>query len=351
MARNKALQANIDNTNPARYPNGRIKNSTGSGDGTPVNEQVYGDIHELMAKVMRLYNIPYNNQPDNENNGYQLVEAFRALASKNDFVLALTSVGGVLQVPLKIAQLTENESFILKAAVDRGSETEITGNLVAGDSVKTVSIVGDFKTNEYVRMINTGASVILIRLIDSINLQTAAVDLGFLSKATQTEQDAGLIDTKATTPLTNKATFAKRVNGADSGSYLAIETSQGATARNGLMTAAEKQAIIDFNLGNIVIDSQTNVVVGSWTDNFDGSDDFTRNFVDVAPPSGKTIGDLKGFMASHSRLRYDGTVNDDDKSWCQWRLEPVVNPTKIRVICGSTELREPPRVNYIAIWI
>ena len=45
--RNKSNLANI--VIDANYPYGRIKDNTGAGDGTPVNEFVYGDIHQFFA--------------------------------------------------------------------------------------------------------------------------------------------------------------------------------------------------------------------------------------------------------------------------------------------------------------
>lgn len=258
MARDKGTLSKIDNSNPADYPNARIKNNTGGGDGTPVNEFVYGDIHEMLAKIMRLYDIPYNGLPDNETNGYQLVSALEALASKNDYVLDMSSASDILRIPIKLGKLRENESIVLKATVNKGVETTIRGTL---DNVtKAVTFLGNFKINEYVRLINTPTSVVLVRLIDSFNLQSAVSDLGFLTGATQAEEDAGTISNKATTPLRNKTTFAKRVNGSQSGNYLVTQS------RNGLMSKEDKEALdnitepesIEKNYGvvrNIEIDS------------------------------------------------------------------------------------------------
>lgn len=227
MARNKGNQTNIDNSDLPNYPNGRIKNNDGSGNGTPVNEIVKGDIHEFFDKAMRLYGINHNGLPDNETNGYQLIDAVVAMASKNDFVLNLTSVSGVLNVATKIGKLKDNESFILKAAIDKGAETQIKGTL---DGVtKTVTFIGDFKANEYVRMINTASSVILVRLVDLVNLDTVVAENNYLKKASQLEEDTGATDAVATTPLVNKVTFGKRVNDAtESVPYLAT------ALRNGL---------------------------------------------------------------------------------------------------------------------
>lgn len=221
--RNKGTLTNIDNSDPTNYPNGRIKNNTGSGNGTPVNEFVYGDLQEAKDKLMRLYDISHNGLPDNETNGYQLVDALISLASKNDFLINLSDVSGVISVPLKIGKLKDNEAFITKALFDKDAQTTIKGS----DNVtKSVSFIGDFKTNEYVRMINTASSVILVRLVDSFNLDTVATELLYLKKATQLEEDLGVTDTVATTPLTNKTVFTSRVqeaeylsDGAKNGTY------------------------------------------------------------------------------------------------------------------------------------
>jgi hypothetical protein len=65
------------NTSPANsdYPFGRIKDDPGNGTGTPVNEQVYGDFHYAIEKLVRDAGIIPNDLPENEYSGYQIVEA------------------------------------------------------------------------------------------------------------------------------------------------------------------------------------------------------------------------------------------------------------------------------------
>jgi len=68
---------NIPNTGPANvdYPNGKINDDSGSGNGTPVNEAVIGDIIQFFQKLLIGAGITANNLFDNDNNGYQLVDA------------------------------------------------------------------------------------------------------------------------------------------------------------------------------------------------------------------------------------------------------------------------------------
>ena len=270
MARNKATLQNIDLSNPSDYLNGRIKDNTGSGDGTPVNERVYGDFHQLVAKLMNLSGLAFNNLPENETNGYQFIDSLRNLASKNDLNYELGKSGTNLTLPIRLGKVTNNEIFRAKATFDKGSETSLIGTL--DNSNKSVTYLGDFKENEYVRLINTTASVLIIREVDAFNLGAIVEELNYLKAATQAQENAGTLNTKATTPLTNKTVFTKRVNGNDSGDYLAT------TDRNGLLSAAFWDIINGigtpalrnrghFDLGNIASHSPgtTLVPVGQLT--------------------------------------------------------------------------------------
>lgn len=228
MARDKSKLQNINLSDPSNYLNGRIKDNTGSGNGTPVNERVYGDFHQTMAKLMSLAGLVYNDLPDNETNGYQLVESIKQLASKNDYNYELSSSNGFLTLPVRVNKLQINEIIRAKAGVNKGAETSLRGTL--DNNTKAVTYLGDFKVNEYVRIINLSGSLVVIREVDAFNLGTLIDELEYLKGATQTEEDAGSIDTKATTPKTNKTTFGKRINGTQSNNYLA------STSQNGLLS-------------------------------------------------------------------------------------------------------------------
>ena len=216
---------NVDNSDLFNYPDGRIKNNDGTGNGTPVNEKVKGDIHSTISKLMRLYAIIPNGLPDNETNGFQIIDALSALASKNDFIYPLTTNGTVLNVGIKLSSMKDNEFIVCLAGFNKSTETQITG---IGAGSFTIAYSGSFKTNEYVRVIKTSGGVAIIRLSDALSLDAMVSDLLYLKKASQTEENAETIDTKATTPLTNLTSFISRVIGADSGNYLAT------AIRNGL---------------------------------------------------------------------------------------------------------------------
>lgn len=57
------------------FPFGRIKDKVGSNPGTPVNEVVYGDIHQFFEKLMDLSGEVANGLPESEYSGFQLINA------------------------------------------------------------------------------------------------------------------------------------------------------------------------------------------------------------------------------------------------------------------------------------
>lgn len=208
--RNKKLSVNIDNSDLVNYPNGRIKNNSGAGDGTPVNEFIYGDLHEFKDKLMRLASIEHNGLPDNEENSFQSIEALRDFGSKHDVIQTLTTASDVITVSVKLNTIIQNnESLICKAGFNYTTETSIKGS---DGTVYSLTVIGNFKTNEYVRLIKNGSGVVLVRLVDSVSADAVISELLFLKKASQAQENAGTLDTVATTPLTNKTVFGLRVN-------------------------------------------------------------------------------------------------------------------------------------------
>lgn len=157
MARNKINQQNIDNSNPALYPDGRIKDNDGSNNGTPINENVYGDIHEFFAKMMRESKINYNGFPDNNSSGYQLYESLILTANKNDFIYQIIPhpSTATIEVPLKFSNLKTGEFFIFKSTFNSHLEDDVLFNTSVGldNLLRPTFISGRFKVDQYVRCI------------------------------------------------------------------------------------------------------------------------------------------------------------------------------------------------------
>lgn len=75
MARDFSARTDIDKTEPAKYPDGRIKD--GITDGTKAGEEVVGDFYQVFLKAMRDAGITPNGLPDNETNGWQMFDAMK----------------------------------------------------------------------------------------------------------------------------------------------------------------------------------------------------------------------------------------------------------------------------------
>lgn len=75
-----------DNVNApdSEYIYGRIRDWTSGVAGTPVNEALYGDIHQFIARMMQLSGLTPNGLPDNDYNGFQIFEAYK-IAMYEDF--------------------------------------------------------------------------------------------------------------------------------------------------------------------------------------------------------------------------------------------------------------------------
>ena len=79
------------------YTNGDIKDADpGISNGTPVNRLVYADMHQFFEQLMQAGGVSANNVPDNDLNGYQLIEALLAAIDTEvvDKVWKVVGTGG-----------------------------------------------------------------------------------------------------------------------------------------------------------------------------------------------------------------------------------------------------------------
>jgi hypothetical protein len=72
------------------YAYGNIKDDTtpGSNDGTPVNKEVYADFHQFFETLIAQSSVTANDLPDNDSNGYQLLQAFLEVINMGGFASA-----------------------------------------------------------------------------------------------------------------------------------------------------------------------------------------------------------------------------------------------------------------------
>ena len=199
MARNKVNQRNIDKSDLANYPDARIRNNTGSNDGTPISEAVYGDIHETFAKFMRESGLSYNNLPDNVSNGYQLFEAIKRVASKNDFIGSATKQGNdtvYFDAPLNIFK--DKESMIFSVNFESADALN-KAICPAPNFSKTLVISGTFKSGQKVRLINEASRIVVSGIYETNDVPN------LLQRLTYLEIVIGTMN-KIITPIVNGGT-------------------------------------------------------------------------------------------------------------------------------------------------
>lgn len=104
-------------------PQGAIQNETDSQEGTPVVREVYNDLLMNVYAILKDRKIPYNQQEDNEQNGYQLLDALRLLTNElNDTEKVLNNNGSTWSIDLNFA-LVPNKYFVFARAADNYSSS------------------------------------------------------------------------------------------------------------------------------------------------------------------------------------------------------------------------------------
>jgi hypothetical protein len=86
MARSLENKPNVDGPD-SDYPFARIRNKQpGILSGTPVTEEVYGDMHQFFAKMFFESGLSYNEIPDNDYSGFQFYEALIKVIREKAFI-------------------------------------------------------------------------------------------------------------------------------------------------------------------------------------------------------------------------------------------------------------------------
>ena len=311
--RNKGILSSIDRSNLSDYPNGRIKDNL-----TPVNELLYGDIHEMKDELMRLYGIVHNNLADNQTNGYQFVEALIALATKNDYSTLISQNNGVLNIPVKLGLIKESETFTGYASVDFNSSTfsQIRGSL--DNTTKNVAIIGDVKINDYVLIVNRANDVLIVQNVSAINLDFINNQIGYLKAANAAQVINGVLGNVSVTPESFLAAYADYTVGNNSSNFLANESRNGLYPKehfeivSGLSGASERYGF----LGPVDVDFTspvgTSYPVGGQissaviTDNTDDGEEYLITF---SPPMDNNNYEVNLSVESLGRIRDDNDIH------------------------------------------
>jgi hypothetical protein len=175
-----------------------------------------------------------------------------------------------------------------------------------------------------------------------VNLPPATTEkLGVMRFATTAEVIAATVDNEAVTPLGVQRHGDARysnLNHNHSGVYAPISHNHD----------RDYMRIANFRVTSGLVRVLNRFSSSRWA----GYNDWSRNYVLIAPPVGFTLshlqGFIQGFIASNALVQFRGDVNGDDSLYTRWRIERNIN--RIRVISSNTENRSNALVNYLAIW-
>ena len=137
MARDLSVQAGVDNSDPANYPNGVILNNA-----TVVGEEIQGDAVQFWMKVLRLANITPNTLPDNETNGFQLLTALEKVIHPDIVPLTVPETD-----ILAFANFEAVTSIDFGSLTKNGNNTTIEGKFTIVESTSATTGTIEFNTN------------------------------------------------------------------------------------------------------------------------------------------------------------------------------------------------------------
>ena len=164
--KNLAVPQNTD----AKFPFSTILNETDTNDGTPVVEEIYGDVLTNIYKLLQKVGITPTGDQDSDVTQYQILEALQKLPNTlNDVEQILSLTGTVWSINLPI-ELLPNKYFFFAKATDLyqpGASYTFKGT---GPTVYPFSSNG-FKASDELLLIldTTGVKAYSLSVLDTVS--------------------------------------------------------------------------------------------------------------------------------------------------------------------------------------
>lgn len=157
------------NSDP-KFPQSTIQNETDTTDGTPVVEEIYGDILTNTYKLLEETGVEPTGTQDSDDSQYQILEAMKKLPNTlNDIEQILTLTGTVWSIPLPI-ELLPNKYFFIARASDAYASGGVYTFKGTGDTSYPFSSSGFKASDEVLIIIDTsGVRAYSLAFLDSIS--------------------------------------------------------------------------------------------------------------------------------------------------------------------------------------
>ncbi len=157
------------NTDP-KFPFSTILNEDDVTNGTPVVEEIYGDVLTNLYKLIQTVGIVPTGTQDSDTSQYQILEALKKLPNTlNDIEQILTLTGTVWSISLPI-ELLPNKYFF----VARASENYVAGGIYTfkgtGSTIYSFSSAGFKASDEVLIIVDTsGVRAYSLSFLDTIS--------------------------------------------------------------------------------------------------------------------------------------------------------------------------------------
>jgi hypothetical protein len=144
----------VHNQDYSLFPDGGIQNETTTKEGTPVIEEVYGDLLMNVYKYLRDRKIVVNDTQDNETNGYQLIQALKRNVNElNDVERTLQRVFiDTWSLGINFDLLPSKYFIFARASEDLVAAENVIYGTDSGDTIPFSSPTG-FKASDEVLII------------------------------------------------------------------------------------------------------------------------------------------------------------------------------------------------------
>ena len=170
--RGQNIVRNLDET---KFPDGTIQNETDFVDGTPVTEEVYGDILVNLYKLLKVTKTAPNELQDEETASFQIIDSLRQLTNElNDKDQLLTKIGANWSVNIDFDLIPDKYVVFARAdeafdgTVQKTEEVRFRG--AAATPIFEVTSAG-FNAGDDVMIIIDSAEVRIVNLTNDKVLQ------------------------------------------------------------------------------------------------------------------------------------------------------------------------------------
>lgn len=149
----------VPQSTDSNFPFGGIINETDTDQGTPVVEEIYGDVLSNIYKVLQLAGVVPTQSQDKDNTQYQFVEALRKLPNLlNDVEQVLSLSGTVWSIPFKLENLPNKYVCFARASENYNSSLTYTFKGTGATEYSLISTDG-FKSSDELLVIIDNSEV------------------------------------------------------------------------------------------------------------------------------------------------------------------------------------------------